>query len=443
MPLKQNFLLLCLCASALAESGPLDVQLMPHDRMMQGSAMNMATMHMDGMNTADRFLMNLITGSAVNPSAFAMPMVMKNLGSWQTMFMGQAFLVDTQQSGPRGGDKLFAPNWFMGMAEHSVGERSAFQFQLMMSLDPATVTGRRYPLLFQTGETAFGKPLVDAQHPHDLFMGIAVQYARTLTDTAVLQLSYSPVGDPALGPIAFPHRASAIEIPQATLGHHWQDSTHIANNVVTAGIAYQKIKLEASGFYGREPNENRWNIDFGPMNSWSARLWYFPTANWATQASVGRLANPEASHTGDVVRSTASVHYSHPLHNNFWSSSLIWGRNHSTSSGRNTNSYALESVLPLTRHNLITGRAELVDKDELFAADHALEDRIAARYGSTFRIGEYTIGYTHEIPFFRYLGTAIGANVEFYSLPPAIKPYYGNHPIGGNVYVRVRLKSPE
>ena len=418
------------------DSPPLDVQLMSHARM--GDMSSMAP-----MNLAERFLMNLSAGTALNPSAWPMPMVMKTFGSWNTMFMGQAFLNDTQQSGPRGGDKLYSPNWFMANAARQVGGKSAFQFQLMMSLDPATVTQRRYPLLFQTGESAFGKPIVDGQHPHDLFMGIALQYARSLGENAALQIAYSPVGDPALGPIAFPHRASAMELPQATIAHHWQDSTHIANNVVTAGLAYKKFKLEASGFYGREPNENRWNIDYGPMDSWSARLWFFPNANWAAQASVGRLTNPEPTHSGDVVRSTASLHYSKPMGANSWSSSLIWGRNHAVADQRNTNSYVAESVLPLGRSNFITGRAELVDKDELFADNHDLEHEIDERYGSTFRVGAYTIGYTRDIPLFRYLQTGIGANVEFYTLPGALKPFYGNHPAGGNVFLRVRLRSPE
>lgn len=148
----------------------------------------------------------------------------------------------------------------------------------MLSLDPATITGRRYPLhplLFQTGETAFGKAIVDGQHPHNFFMSLGFQYARTLGENATLELYFAPVGDPALGPVAYPHRASAEELPQATLSHHWQDSTHIADEVVTAGIAYKKIKLEASGFYGAEPNENRWTIGTGPIDSWSARLWCF------------------------------------------------------------------------------------------------------------------------------------------------------------------------
>src|SRR5205807_3218670 len=250
------------------------------------------------------------------------------------MFMASAFLVDTQQSGPRGHDKFYAPNWFMTSGERSAGKGS-LMLQLMLSLDPATITNRRYPELFQTGETAFGKPLVDAQHPHNFIMSAAIHYVHAMGESAILQLYYAPVGDPALGPVAFPHRASAAELPEAPLGHHWQDSSHIAYEVVTAGISHGIFRLEASGFHGREPNENRWNIGHGAIDSWSMRLSISPTKNWMGQVSVGRLAHPEALEAGDVVRSTASLHYS----SGGWSSSLIWGRNHKTAERRNGNSF--------------------------------------------------------------------------------------------------------
>jgi len=402
--------------------------------------MEMPPMNMVEMNAASMFLMNMSSGTASNPAAWPMPMVMKPFGSWNTMFMGQAFLIDTQQSAPRGGDKFYSTNWFMANAEHRLGQDGAFQVELMLSLEPATITGRRYPLLFQTGETAYGKPIVDGQHPHDLIMALGFHYALALSENTTLELYFAPVGDPALGPVAYPHRASAMELPQATLSHHWQDSTHISNEVATVGIAYKKLKLEASGFYGAEPDEFRWNIDSGPMNSWSTRLWYFPSDNWAAQFSVGHLTHPEMLEPGDQTRTTASIEYTKPLPGGSWSSSLIWGRKHSTYTKRNTNSYTLESVLPIRRKNFLTGRIELVDKDDLFAGQPEIEAFLDSTYGSTFRIGAYTVGYTRDINLFRNVETGIGANVTTYSLPAAIKPYYGDHPAGANVFVRIRLK---
>jgi len=327
------------------------------------------------MNEAGMYLMNMASGTSMNPQSWPMPMVMPRIGSWNLMLMGTAFIVDTQQGGPRGGDKLYSPNAFMLSAEHRVGNGS-LMFQSMWSLEAATVTNRSYPELFQTGETAYGRSLVDAQHPHNFFMALGVQYARPLGENTMLQFYYAPVGDPALGPVAFPHRASAAELPQATLSHHWQDSTHIVDNVATVAIKHTWFRLEASGFYDSEPGENRWIIELGPMNSYSGRLSLLPSKNWMFQVSAGRLTHPERQSPGDVVRTTASLHYTRPMDGgNPWSTSLIWGRNHDTFTQHNLNSYLAETVYPVARKNFLTGRVEYVDKDELFADTPALEEQ--------------------------------------------------------------------
>jgi len=392
------------------------------------------------MNNAGMSLMNLASGTSANPDSAAMPMIMSNLGSWDAMFMGTAFIVDTQQSGPRGGDKFFSTNWFMAAAQHRIGAKATFQFDLMLSLEPATITDRRYPELFQTGETAFGVPIVDGQHPHDFIMALGFHYVREVAEHTTVDLYFAPVGDPALGPVAYPHRASAAELPEAPISHHWQDSTHIADDVITAGISHRQFRLEASGFHGAEPNEDRWSIQYGALDSWSARVWYFPSPNWAAQVSMGRLNHPEALEPGDQIRSTASLSYSRPLTSGAWSSSFIWGRNHDTFTHRDLNSYLIESVLPIGRKNFITGRAEMVDKDELFADQPLLQAQLDQQYGSSFRVGEYTMGYTRDIGILRHLETGVGVNVTLYSLPDAIKPYYGNRPVGGNIFLRLRLR---
>ena len=379
------------------------------------------------------------SGTSVNPRSSPMDMIHKRLGGWAFMFHGVAFLVEGQETGPRGHDKLFAPNWFMGTAAHSAG-RGTLEFRSMLSLDPATITDRRYPLLFQTGETAYGTPLVDAQHPHDLFMELSARYTRPLSESTSLLLYFAPVGDPALGPVAFPHRISAMELPQATLSHHLQDSTHISNEVVTAGLVRRSFRIEASGFHGAEPNENRWNIDYGMIDSWAARLTWTPNDNWAAQISAGRLNHPEAAEPGDIIRSTASLTYNRPLPRGNWASSVIWGRNHKTAQQRNLNSYLAESVLQFERRNYVTGRVELVDKDELFDDQPQLEEQLARTAGSTFRVLAYTLGYTRDVNLVRWLVTGIGGNLTLYSVPAAIRPYYGDHPAAFLFFLRARLK---
>jgi hypothetical protein len=392
------------------------------------------------MNRAGMYLMNLASGTSHNPAAAGMPMRMTKAGKWNLMWMGTAFLVDTQQSGARGGDKLYSANWFMLGAEHAVGQGS-IQLKSMLSLEPATVTNRRYPLLFQTGETAYGQPLADAQHPHDLFMELSVQYARPLGEKTMWNMYYAPVGDPALGPVAFPHRASAAELPQAPLSHHWQDSTHIAYQVVTMGVSHGVLRLEASGFHGAEPGENRWTITYGGIDSWSTRLSLSPTRSWTGQVSVGRLAHPEADTPGDVVRATASLHYSTPDPGERWSTSAIWGRNYKTFDRQASNAFTLESVKQFRRKNFVTGRFEWSQRDELFAATPAIEEELErSLHTHTFPITAYTAGYTRDVDWLPGVQTGLGANFSLYGVPAAIQPYYGAHPVGVNVYLRLRIR---
>jgi hypothetical protein len=379
------------------------------------------------------YLMSLGSGTSLNPLAWPMPMIMQRKGQWTLMYMGQAFLVETQQSHPRGRDKLYSTNWGMASAQHSVGHgrwEGKVMFDAMLSLEPATVTNRSYPLLFQTGETAYGRPLIDAQHPHDFVMALGAHYVLPVREHTLVNLYYAIVGDPALGPVAFPHRASASELPQAPLGHHWEDSTHIAYNVATVGVKYRWVQLEASGFHGAEPNENRWNIDWGRMDSYSARLSVLPTKNWIAQVSAGRLTQPEATENVDVVRTTASVEYTQVRSSGeAWSSSFIWGRNHKTGGRLDTNAWLLETVFPATGKDFLTGRFEVTDKDELFPNQH-----------DAFRVKAFTGGYTRDLSTKSNLETGIGANVTGYAIPAAIRPVYGDHPWGVSVYLRVRLK---
>jgi hypothetical protein len=231
------------------------------------------------------------SGTDIEPISTPTEMLMHQRGGWMLMFHGEAFINELQQSGPRGEDKFFSPNWFMPMAQRSMGH-GVLTLRSMLSLEPATVSDRRYPELFQQGETAYGKPIINAQHPHDFFMELAAIYDLNISERAALSFYVAPVGDPALGPPAYPHRASSSEDPLAPLGHHLEDSTHIADDVVTVGITYRNLRLEASGFHGREPDEYRWNIDSGKIDSWSTRFTFnlartgffnIQLANWLAQ----------------------------------------------------------------------------------------------------------------------------------------------------------------
>jgi hypothetical protein len=238
-----------------------------------------------------------------------------------------------------------------------------------------------------------------------------------------------PAGEPALGPAAFPHRISAAENPAAPLGHHTQDSTHISYGAVTSGFVIDRIKIEASAFNGREPDERRYNFDLAPLDSWSARLSFAPGKNWVAQYSYGHLVHPEALEAGDVNRQTASVAYNRALASGNWATTLIWGRNFKQTTRRVQNSYLLESTLNFARRNYAYTRLEVVDKDELFPQ---------ALSAASYRIGAYTFGGVRDLVQGRYGQLGLGADVTFYSKPVVFDAVYGRNPVSWHVFLRFR-----
>lgn len=380
-----------------------------------------------------------ISGTDVEANSTPTQMFMRQAGSWTLMFHGEFFLNELQQTGPRGGNKFFSTNWFMPMAQRKLGH-GTLTLRTMLSLEPATVTGERYPELFQQGETAYGRPIVDGQHPHNFFMEVAGMYDYQIGEKTVLSFYVAPVGDPALGPPAYPHRASASEDPTAPLGHHLQDSTHISDGVATAGITYRSFRIEASGFHGREPGEFRWDIDSGRIDSWSARATVNPRQNWSFQYSIAQLASPEALSPGeDIRRMTASLIYNRPLRNGNWASMLLWGRNQSLRDGNVGNSYLLESTVHFLNKNNIWTRIENVDRtNELLLGESFLPPGFVERYFA--RVQAYTAGYDREIGHIPHLSTAVGAQFTWYGVPLLLQSTYGAHPVGAIVFLRVRTK---
>jgi hypothetical protein len=380
------------------------------------------------------------SGTSAEPDSTPTPMLMEMKGKWMLMFHSNVFIVDTQQTSPRGADKFFSTNWFMPMGERQLGP-GQLTLRAMFSLEPATITGREYPLLFQQGETAFGKPIADGQHPHDFFMEIAALYDLKLGAKTLLSFYAAPVGDPAIGPTAYPHRASALEDPVGTLGHHQEDSTHIADDVVTVGLTEGIARVEASGFHGREPNENRWNIDQGSIDSWSMRLTLQPGKNWSGQYSYARIASPEALFPGEnQARTTSSVMYNRPFKNGNWSSTALWGRTRSLTDNGKENSYLLESLVRFKTSNYAWTRMENAGRsNELLNGMNPLpagfqEEPIG-------HVQAYTFGYDHDINLIPHVRSALGAQVTTYGVAEALKPIYGSRPVGFQVFVRLRTFS--
>jgi len=379
------------------------------------------------------------SGTSWQPSSAPMYMSHKQSGGWLLMFHYNAVVGVNSQGGPRGVTKFESANWFMPMAFHKLG-KGTVQLRGMFSFEPFTFPPGGSPLLFQTGETYKGQPLIDRQHPHDLFMELSAQYTLPLGERGTWFTYFGYPGEPALGPVAFMHRASAAENPSPTLGHHLQDSTHIAFGVLTTGFTYRWLKLEGSIFNGREPDENRYNFDAHTWNSRSARLSLMPNSNWTMQVSYGFLRRPEASEPDtDIRRATASVQYNKPLGRGNWASAFIWGRNHTSSPGEthNLNAYTFESTVSFLDKNYLYTRLELVDKNELLRAVDRLQLGISDDHPS-FRIGAYTLGGARDVLSNQNVSVGVGSDLTFYSKPDVLVQLYGDHPVSWKLFLRLR-----
>ncbi|PWT87574.1 MAG: hypothetical protein C5B55_14540 [Blastocatellia bacterium] len=379
------------------------------------------------------------SGTSWEPSSGPMHMHYWNKNNWLLMFHYNLIAGVNHQGGPRGVTKFDSENWFMLMAYHKLG-KGTLQLRGMFSAEPFTFPPGGSPLLFQTGETYKGRPLIDHQHPHDLFMELSAQYTVPVGERGTWFTYFGYPGEPALGPVAFMHRMSASENPSATLAHHLQDSTHISFGVFTTGLTYRWFKLEGSIFNGREPDENRYDFDAHKWNSRSARLWFMPNKNWTFQISHGFLRSPEAQEPdADIRRSTASVQYNRPFNRGNWATAFVWGRNHVREHGEiiNLNSYTAESTVNFLDKNYVYTRLELVDKDDLLTPADKLRLGITQDHPS-FRIGAYTFGGVRDVWTSDKFQFGIGSDLTFYSKPATLDLIYGNNPVSWKLFFRIR-----
>ena len=348
-------------------------------------------------------------------------------GDASLMLHGFVWPIYTDQSGPRGGDKLFVSS--MAMATLTAPfDGGKFTLRSMMSLEPL-MRHNGYPNLFATGEVAYGEPLVDRQHPHDLFMELAGKVDLDLGESASAFLYGGPVGEPALGPSAFMHRASARYNPEAPITHHWFDSTHIVYGVVTAGVGGPAWRLEASAFRGREPDEFRWNIERPRLDSWSVRASFAPSPAWLLQASYGQIDEPEELHAGeDEHRTTVSAHYN----NGRGLSAMAAFSAKNRVPGDTLMAWLGEVNWDLTDHHTLFGRIENVTNDELFP------DHLDPLHDQPFRVTKFQAGYAYRLPL-GPVNLALGGTVSAFAKPEALDPRYGRSPWGYTLFARFSL----
>jgi hypothetical protein len=372
------------------------------------------------------------SGTSWIPDATPMAAHHVEAGPWSLMLHGNLFVQYLHEWAPihRGSHQLGSINWMMLMARRQTrGGRAGVR--AMFSLEPWTIPGCGYPDLLASGELCEGDGLHDRQHPHDLFMEVAAEYERRVTANRPLtwHVYGGLAGEPALGPPAFPHRASAASNPVAPISHHWLDATHITFGVVTAGLSGRRWRLEASAFNGREPDESRGGIDFGPLDSVSGRFTVRPHGSVALQVSGGRLESAEQEFANgpryDITRVTASALYARGR----MAATLAWGAN--TERGQRTHAGLVEATLSLTERDAVFGRAELNSKPS-----HALH--VHEQPNAILTVGKLQGGYARYLHPTGGVQMGLGASASAALVPPSIRPNYGGVGLGLAVFANVR-----
>lgn len=424
--------------NAAAQKSP-----MKKDTSMKG--MDMGDMKMDTMKSMtmnSQYSLDVPmnrdgSGTSWVPDETPMYAYMIHGKKWMTMIHGSIFMrynnQDIFKSGSRGRSKIDAPNWVMAMTQRQVGKNGLFSVNTMFSLDPFLVGPGGYPLLYQTGESYKGKKLVDAQHPHDLFAELSVNYTQRVAKNADVSLSFGYPGEPALGPPVFMHRLSAMNDPDAPLSHHYADATHITFGVSTLGFRYKDVKLEGSIFTGREPDEYRYNFDPMRFDSYSLRLSYNPSKQWALQVSNGWIHSPEnIEPQQNVDRFTASAIYTKMLNDDsFIATTLVYGQNHYLDNGKTLPSVLLESNWQMHK-TAVYGRYEYVQKD-------ADELDLTGTYplNPNFTINAVTLGVNRILATVKKTNLTAGIQSTLNVSPSELKTLYGSTPVGFEVYFRI------
>ena len=371
------------------------------------------------------------SGTSWQPDSTPMAGIMSMNDEWMTMVHGYVNQVYDHQGGPRGATENFSNSMFMWMGNRTWGQNT-LGLRAMLSLD--TLMGKNgYPLLLETGETADGvHSLVDRQHPHDLFMELSASWSHAFDQAHSVFFYGGLPGEPALGPPAFMHRASGVDDPEAPLAHHWLDSTHITYGVLTAGYTVQQFRFEGSVFHGREPDQFRYNIETGKLDSASARLTWNPNDNWSLQVSQGYIHSPEELHPDvNQHRTTASAIYNRPTDDGNWATTVAWGRDDNRP-GQPLNAYLAETEFTMHATHTVFARLERVQEDELFESPSPLT-------GQEFGVTKLSVGYIHDWPLASHLYFGLGGLVSLYDLPPAVNTAYGS-PRSYMAFARLKLE---
>jgi hypothetical protein len=376
------------------------------------------------------------SGTAWLPATTEMYGLHRRTGPWELMGHGNVFLQFLHEAANdhRGASQAGSINWLMGMARRELGA-GRLGLRAMFSLEPATIGGCGYPDLLATGELCDGGSIHDRQHQHDLLMEIAGEYERPLRGDLRWQLYAGLAGEPALGPVAYPHRLSAMPNPLAPIAHHWLDASHITFGVVTTGVFTRRWKAEVSLFNGREPDENRWDLDLAALDSFAGRISFAPVEDVVLQVSAAHLQEAESGEGGlprvDVDRVTASLTYHRRVGTqNLWASTLAWGRNEEEGVG--SHAVLIETSLARAERDVWFGRFEIAAKSAHDLDVHDIEGH------ELLTVGKLQGGYTRYLATARGLRFGLGGHVSAGLVPEALELDYGSRAnVGVGIFLTV------
>ncbi len=416
--------------TAAAQDKSMDGMTMPSNSGQGGMAMHAAL----GPYPMNREA----SGTSWQPDASPHQALETMSGGWMLMAHGMLNLVYDSQSGPRGAkDKAFVAGMLMGMASRDLSARDHIQFRLMLSPDPF-IGPEGYPLLLATGETADGRtPFVDRQHPHDLISEVSVSLSHKFDDRVSAFVYLGLPGEPAFGPPAFMHRLSIMDSPEAPISHHWLDSTHISEGVVTAGVVVGGVKLEASRFRGREPDQHRYDIEKPNLDSTTARVSWNPNRELALQGSWAHQVSPEQLDPAkNEDRWSASGIFTRAIGRDggFWSTTFAWGRRIDKKPGedsRTLDAFVLESAVHSDARWTVFARAERIDNDELLAGP--------VIPAPTFNVGKVSAGAIRDFQLIPHLKFGLGALAARSLVPGGLDPSYGGDRWSEMGFVRLKI----
>ena len=372
-----------------------------------------------------------------------------------------ASLVFDHQGGKRGKSDVYSEN-YLSLTAIKPFSQSVLVLNSRFSLEPFTIGKRGYPLLLQVGGTANNKTfLVDAQHPHDLFSELSMNYIIKLNEDSNFNIYLGLPGAPALGPTGIQVCNIDLAVPESPLLHEALYSTEISYGVVTAGYNWRNITLEGSIFNGRETDKNHFIIHKPKLDSFCGRLTTIFPYNLSAQISYGFLNSPEIVEPEiNKKRLVVSLGWFKEFEDSYLQTMFGFAQNKHIP-GNTTKGLIAEFLYNFKRNHSLFLRGELLETDELFHDEHGhshnqdnfnhchKHDVNCKRkngleidrelFDKIFNVGRISSGYLYKFPPMDHIRFGLGCSGNISIIPEKLKPIYGNHPLSYYIYAQFEL----